>query len=135
MTRTEAREQAFLILFDQIFNEDSTIEEIIQSASETELIKINTFAQNLLSLWEANKEQIDTVISENLTKWKINRLPKVSLAILRLAVAEIMYVDDVPDGVSVNEAVELAKKYGETHENRADYSFINGVLGSVVKSK
>ncbi len=135
MTRTEAREQAFLILFDQIFNEDSTIEEIIRSASETELIKINTFAQNLLSLWEANKEQIDTVISENLTKWKINRLPKVSLAILRLAVAEIMYVDDVPDGVSVNEAVELAKKYGETHENRADYSFINGVLGSVVKSK
>ena len=59
----------------------------------------------------------------------------MSLAILRLAVAEIMYVDDVPDGVSVNEAVELAKKYGETHENRADYSFINGVLGSVVKSK
>ena len=61
--------------------------------------------------------------------WKTNRLPKVNLAILRLAIYEIKYVDDVPASVAINEAVELAKKYS----GEGDYSFINGILGSVAK--
>lgn len=130
MTRSEAREQAFIVLFEKIFDSESTISEIISSAEEAELIKINGFAQNLLGQIEANSTVIDTAIENNLKGWSIQRLPKVSLAVLRLAIGEMMYVDDVPAGVSVNEAVELTKKYGTND----DASYVNGVLGSVAKS-
>ncbi len=129
MTRREAREQAFMVLFEKIFDEESTISEIIEIAKENELIKINNFAEVLLKAVENNSEEIDSVIEANLQDWTLSRLPKVSLALLRLAVAEIKYVDEVPDGVAVNEAVELAKKYGTA----VDASFINGVLGAVAK--
>ena len=130
MTRREAREQAFIILFEKIFDNDATISEIVATAKEAELIKINSFAENTLKAVEENFSAIDEVIEANTQDWTIARLPKVSLAILRLAVAEIKYVDDVPNGVAVNEAVELAKKYG-TNE---DASFINGILGTIAKA-
>lgn len=130
MTRTEAREQAFMVLFEKIFDSESTLTEIIENAHETELLKINGFAENLLKTVEDNSEEIDSVISNNSEGWTTERLPKVSLAILRLAVCEIKYIDEVPNGVAINEAVELAKKYG-TNE---DASFINGILGAVVRA-
>ena len=129
MTRREAREQAFMVLFEKIFDEESTISEIVEIAKENELIKINNFAEVLLKAVEDNSEEVDSVIEANLQDWTLSRLPKVSLAVLRLAVAEIKFVYEVPDGVAVNEAVELAKKYGTS----VDASFINGVLGAVAK--
>lgn len=130
MTRREAREQAFIVLFEKIFNNDTPISEIVTTAKDLELIKINTFAESILTSVEANCEEIDKIIEDNSQDWNLARLPKVSLAILRLAVAEIKYIDDVPNGVAVNEAVELAKKYG-TNE---DASFINGILGTIAKA-
>lgn len=130
MTRSEAREQAFIVLFEKIFNNEDSITEIVENAQEAELIKINGFAKTLLSFAQENSDAIDETIMSNLKGWSIQRLPKVSLAILRLAVAEIMYCDEVPAGVSVNEAVELAKKYGTAD----DASYINGVLGAVAKA-
>ncbi len=129
MTRREAREQAFMVLFEKIFDEESTISEIVEIAKENELIKINNFAETLLKAVEDNSDEVDSVIEANLQDWTLSRLPKVSLAVLRLAVAEIKFVYEVPDGVAVNEAVELAKKYGTS----VDASFINGVLGAVAK--
>ncbi len=129
MTRREAREQAFIILFEKIFDNEASISEIVATAKEAELIKINSFAGDILNAVEENSEEIDKTIEVNSQDWTISRLPKVSLAILRLAVAEIKYIDDVPNGVAVNEAVELAKKYG-TNE---DASFINGILGTIAK--
>lgn len=129
MTRREAREQAFMVLFEKIFDEESTISEIVEIAKENELIKINNFAEALLKAVEDNSDEVDSVIEANLQDWTLSRLPKVSLAVLRLAVAEIKYVDEVPNGVAVNEAVELAKKYGTS----VDAAFINGVLGAVAK--
>jgi N utilization substance protein B len=130
MTRSEAREQAFIVLFEKIFDEESTIAQIVENAREAELIKINAFAEALLNAIENNVEAIDNVITENAKGWTIARLPKVSLAVLRLAIGEMLYIDEVPAGVSVNEAVELTKKYGTAD----DASYINGVLGSVAKS-
>lgn len=130
MTRREAREQAFIVLFEKIFDNDATISEIIMTAREAELIKINSFAENILNAVEEHFSEIDEIIEANSQDWTLSRLPKVSLAILRLAVAEIKYIDDVPNGVAVNEAVELAKKYG-TNE---DGSFINGILGTIAKA-
>lgn len=129
MTRTEAREQAFFVLFEKSFFEDLTVGEIVETAQEAGLIKINNFAKALLELNLENSAEVDDIIIGNLRGWTIQRLPKVSLAVLRLAVSEIKYVDEVPSGVSVNEAVELVKKYGTAE----DAAFVNGVLGSVVK--
>ena len=130
MTRREAREQAFIVLFEKIFDDESTITEIVVTAKEAELIKINSFAENTLNAVEEHFSEIDEIIEANSQDWTLARLPKVTLAILRLAVAEIKYIDDVPNGVAVNEAVELAKKYG-TNE---DASFINGILGTIAKA-
>lgn len=130
MTRREAREQAFIVLFEKIFDNDATISEIVATAKEAELIKINSFAENILNVVEEHSSEIDGIIETNSQDWTLARLPKVSLAILRLAVAEIKYIDEVPNGVAVNEAVELAKKYG-TNE---DASFINGILGTIAKA-
>lgn len=130
MTRREAREQAFIVLFEKIFDNDATISDIVTTAKEAELIKINSFAENTLNVVEEHFSEIDEIIEINSQEWTVARLPKVSLAILRLAVAEIKYIDDVPNGVAVNEAVELAKKYGTND----DASFINGILGTIAKA-
>lgn len=71
--------------------------------------------------------EIDKLISKNIDNWDINRLPKADLAILRTALAEILYVDSIPANVSINEAVELGKTYGDERS----YAFINSVLGKI----
>ena len=75
-------------------------------------------------------EQIDSVISKNIRGWNMQRISKVTLALLRLSVYEILFDDTIPAGVSANEAVELAKKYG----GKDDAPYINGVLSSVIKA-
>ena len=72
---------------------------------------------------------VDEKISDNLTNWKIDRLSKVDLSILRLATTEIMYIDSIPEKVSVNEAVNIAKIFGDDNSPL----FINGVLSGIVK--
>lgn len=130
MTRSEAREQAFFVLFEKIFDNEATITEIVTKAEEAELIKINSFAEKTLKIVEENAGAIDALIDEHSKQWSLQRLPKVSLAILRLAIGEIKFNDDVPAGVAVNEAVELAKKYGTAD----DASFVNGLLGTIIKA-
>ena len=129
MTRSESREQAFFVLFEKIFDDESTITEIVTKAQEAELIKINAFAEKTLKIVEENSAEIDGLIEAFSKQWSLQRLPKVSLAILRLAIGEIKFNDDVPAGVAVNEAVELAKKYGTSD----DASFVNGLLGTIIK--
>jgi N utilization substance protein B len=76
-----------------------------------------------------NLEDIDNAIEKASDNWKIGRIAKVDLAIIRLATAEIAYISDIPVAVSVNEAVDLAKRYGSDKS----YEFVNGVLGRIVR--
>jgi N utilization substance protein B len=76
---------------------------------------------------QANLPEIDARINEASDNWKIGRITKVDLAIIRLATAEILYADDIPVSVSINEAVDLARKYG----SEKSYEFVNGVLGKI----
>ncbi len=131
MTRRQAREQAFILLFEKSFNTDATVEELLELAKELRMLEDDEFVAALVNTTCDNIETIDEKISANSKGWKLNRIPKVTLAIIRMALAEILYFDDVPDGVSVNEAVELAKKYSTPE----DASYINGLLGTVVRSK
>ena len=129
MTRREEREQAFILLFEKAFNEETDVAELYDFAIENEVIKGSDFVKSLLfKTWE-NVESIDSAIEKYSVGWKISRISKVALAVLRLAVCEILYFDEIPAGVSINEAVELCKKYAA----KDDASFVNGLLGTASK--
>ncbi len=129
MTRKEERIQAFTLIFERIFNSESTVEQLIENACEANEIEVSTFAKMVASTVFENQETIDSLIKEFLTNWKIERIPKVSLAIMRLAICEMLYVESIPVSVSINEAVELAKTFATSD----DASYINGILGSVAR--
>lgn len=132
MTRKEARNQAFILIFEKSIN-GHEIDEILEAAKEC-----RDFAEDedgytkkvFIGVFD-NIDAIDDCISQNLSGWTLNRISKVSLAILRLAVYEILYLDDIPDAVSIDEAVELCKVYSTA----SDASFVNGVLGTVCRQK
>ena len=128
MTRHESRELAFILVFEKSFQEDQTIIDLIESALELELFPENAFAETLARKVYENIEEIDTMINENLVGWSAKRISRVSRAILRLAVCELMYTD-VPVGVAINEAVEITKKYASDD----DASYVNVVLGAAAK--
>ncbi|MEE1263646.1 transcription antitermination factor NusB [Ruminococcus sp.] len=130
LTRSEAREQAFMLLFSKSFD-DEPLEETIEDNSEMFRGGVCGYAQAVAAGMEVKGEEVDAEISKYLKKgWTLRRLSKPSLAILRLATYEILYLDSVPDGVAVNEAVELAKKY-----TIDESGFVNGILGSLVRAK
>lgn len=128
MTRREARELAFVLLFERSFSDD-TIADILENAGEARDIVADGFAVSLAEGAVEHLDEIDEMISANAHNWSRERLSRVALSILRLAIYEMVFVDDIPVSVSINEAVELAKCYG----GDADASFINGVLGGVAR--
>ena len=128
ISRFKAREQGFILIFEKLFNPEP-LEEIIANAEESRDLVVDDYAVELCEGVEREKETIDSVIESHLKKgWTVRRISKTSLAILRLAVYEIKFVDGVPEGVTINEAVELAKKYTVDESG-----FINGVLGAIVR--
>ena len=127
MTRREMREQAFVLLIEKMFNAESTLQELAEFAEESGLFAADSFAMEIAVRTMDNVANIDERLSALSQKWSLNRLSRVTLTVLRLAASEILYFDDIPVSVSINEAVELAKKYATTE----DASFINGVLGSL----
>lgn len=131
MTRSQARENAFILTFEKLFNPENSFEDMKALTEETEAFEIDAFTQTLYEKTEEYTGAADELISRYSHGWKVNRLSKVVISILRLAVTEIMTMDEVPDSVSANEAVELAKKYAAPE----DASFINGILGSVIRGK
>ncbi len=129
MTRREMREQAFVLLFEKMFNAESTLQELAEYADASGLFVVDAFAMEIAVRTMENIASIDERLSALSQKWSLNRLSRVTLTVLRLAASEILYFDDIPVSVSINEAVELAKKYATTE----DASFINGVLGSLAR--
>ena len=129
MTRHEAREMAFILVFEKSFQEDASVVDLIETAFELEIFPTNAFAENLAKRVYSNLEEIDAAIDEHLVGWSAKRISRVSRAILRVAVCELLYTENMPVGVAINEAVEIAKKYATPD----DASYINGVLGSFVK--
>lgn len=137
MNRSEARCEAFKLAFQITAQKDSYPEvvELFESENaelkKTDKKQYNYIVSTAKGIFD-KKDVLDEKISENLKAgWSKERISKVSLAVMRLAVYEIMYIDDIPDNVSVNEAVEIAKRYDIDEAP----SFINGVLSSVLKAK
>nr|WP_330369664.1 transcription antitermination factor NusB [Butyrivibrio sp. FCS014] len=128
MNRSELREQIFELLFRVEFNsmeEMSEQAELFTSEEDKELSAQD--AEYIKSKYEAiasKLPEIDEAINKETTGWDTGRMAKVDLTIIRLAIYEIKYDESVPTGVAINEAVELAKKYGQD----GSPAFVNGVL-------
>lgn len=126
--RRQARECALEVLyrFDLVGDEpENTIAEILLRKNPSE--EAETYLRRLIDAGLGNQPEIDTTLRKHLTRWRLERLTVLDRAILRLAAAEILYFDDVPPKVSINEAVDIAKKYGDDEAGK----FVNGVLDSV----
>ncbi len=130
ITRKTAREQTFILIFERSFN-DLSVDEILELATECKDFEIDDYIKSVFAGVIENIEEIDAAVSNNAVSWDISRIGRVALSILRLAIYEIKFREDIPINVSINEAVELAKKYATTE----DASFINGILGSVAKAQ
>lgn len=133
MGRKKARDNAFKCIYEFEFDKDKQLDTIFNSCFEE---NDNTedeieYIKGALTGIKENLEIIDNIILSKLKSWSINRIAKIDLAILRLAIYEIEYIDNIPFKVTANEAVELAKKYG----NNDSRVFVNGVLAKVIESK
>ena len=127
MTRSKLRENVFMMLFRVEFHgEEEMPEQLKLFAEEIENLKEEdaAYISNKCNEIFAKIPELDAAINEAATGWKTSRMAKVDLSIIRLAVYEIKYEDDIDSKVSINEAVELAKKYGTD----MSASFVNGVL-------
>lgn len=129
MTRKEAREEAFILIFEKQFTADS-LEEILACAQEVRDITPDDYIKNVFFGVYEHLEELDAFISENAVGWSIKRISKTALAVLRLALYEMRYFEDIPVSVSINEAVELCKKYA----TKEDASFVNGILATAAKA-
>ena len=134
MNRSSMREEAFKILYSMQIQGNENKQEQIKLYIESNNIhneEAKKYIEDAIFGIENNKEEIDEQIKKNLKEnWKIERVSKIDLSILRLAIYEIKY-KQIPFKVAINEAVELAKKYGEdTSKN-----FVNGILASIVKEE
>jgi N utilization substance protein B len=133
MSRKSARESTMKLIYQMDINHmevEELLENFYDSSEETFSAQEKSYIKDCLAGIIENKENIDKAIESHLnSSWKLSRVAKVELAILRLAVYEMLYREDVPNKVAVNEAIELAKQYSGEDSG----TFVNGVLGSLIK--
>jgi len=130
MTRNEAREIMMQIMFEMDASKEINRENAAKLADERLAGNHKERGKAILENIVDSLDTIDAQINENSRSWKTGRMPKVDLAIMRLAVGEIRFSDDVPAAVAINEAINLAKKFSTEQSSR----FIHGVLGAIAKS-
>ena len=132
MTRNTAREIAAHLSYELSFT-DKTVEELLQDSLYTEApnAKQVAYITRLVTGVNEHAAELDGYIAKYAKNWKFSRIPLVASAIMRVAMYEILYMQDIPNGAAINEAVEIAKKY-ETPET---VKFINGILGSFAREE
>ena len=133
MSRKNSREKALELLFGMTLSKDTPEEviEIFVENNEDEISGIDlNYIKNILEGINEKRSELDSIIERNLQNWKIDRISKINLCILELGIFEMKFVEDVPERVALNEALELTKRYSD----EKSVSFINGVLDKVLKS-
>jgi N utilization substance protein B len=130
MKRKETREEAVKIAYSMDVNKEFNADNITEYIEHFELkdMDVDYFKKTISDMID-NMEEIDKYIRDNSKDWKITRIAKVDLAVLRVALSEILYNETIPESVSINEAVEISKKFS----NEDSHKFINGILGTVVR--
>ena len=129
MNRKLARENAFILLFEGASKKDETAEEIFEKATSVRSLETDDYVKKVFFGYYENSRAIEECIEKSLIGWARDRISISSIAILRLATYELMFMDDIPAKVSINEGIELAKRYDDDKA----YSFVNGVLNKVAE--
>lgn len=127
MQRKVARENTFLLIFESVCKTDETAEEIFNNAVEVRALEFDDYVKRVFFGVYENLKLIDETVNPHLCGWKKERVSPVSMALIRLATYEMLFMEDIPSKVSINEAVELSKKY----DDEKSFSFVNGVLHAV----
>ncbi len=125
--RREARELVVALLFETEFKDGEDVAEIYEISVENREIPDDSYIKRAYFGVCENKEKIDELIGKNTHGWRTNRLTRLSRSIMRLAVYEMLFEDKIPNSVSINEAIELTKKFDDPKAK----AFVNGVLNSV----
>ncbi len=131
MERRRARELALELIFELEFSPELDVEILYENALECREFEDDGYIREVLYTVADHKSEIDAKISANSVGWSLSRISKASLAIMRLSVCEMLYMSDIPFTVSINEAVELAKKYD--HDKAP--AFINGILNKIAETE
>ncbi len=132
LPRRQARENAFLAAFAlTYYPEPAAADEALRALADGGELPLDEFGTALLHDMLDHRAELDAAIAVHLKGWTMERVPRVSMVALRLALAELLYGEEQKPGVAINEAVELAKKYG----GETDYQFVNGLLGTVVRER
>jgi N utilization substance protein B len=129
--RSLAREIAMKMLYAASLGGGETMDEVLEQSGQADVLSDSekTFLENLVAGVTDRQAELDEVIGRYSQGWALNRLARVDLTILRMAVYELMCMPEIPVGATINEAVELAKKYAEDKSS----GFINGILGSAAR--
>lgn len=129
MNRRETREAAFILIFESLFRDDSP-EALLELAGESEEIGCSSDTEVMFRGVLERAAELDAIIARYSEKRQFDRIAKVNIAVLRLALYEILHEDRVPMGVAIHEAVQISQKYSL----EADTAFVNGVLGAFSRS-
>ena len=127
MQRKKARENAFILIFESVCKKDETAEEIFTKATEIRDLEYDDYVKEVFFGAYQQASVIVEAVEKNLKGWALQRISPVSMAVIRLAAYEMMFCDDIPSKVSINEAIELSKKY----DDEKSYTFVNGVLNAL----
>ena len=132
MKRKELREAAVKLFYEMDIQKTFEHKFYKNFLAENQLIALkDNYLKEVFDNFLLNRDNIDDIIQKSSTSWDIKRIAKVDLSILRVAITEILYLSDIPDKVSINEAIDLAKKYGDENS----YKFVNGLLGKIAKNE
>lgn len=131
MNRREERETAFYLIFERAFNTDISAEDFYNGELDERKIDDTDYIRKVFFETEEKKSELDAAVEKYFMNWKRNRISRVSEAILRLAAYEIIYCNDIPSRVSINEAIELSKKF----DDEKTKTFVNGVLNALAKER
>lgn len=129
MTRREVRDCAFKLIFEKLLRDDP-IEELYAIADEVDEITVNDQVRELVEGTLDKTEELDRIISEYSSKRGLSRIAKINIAVLRIALYEILYDEKTPMNAAINEAVQLSQTYAQ----QEDVSFVNGVLGAYARA-
>ena len=124
MTRKEAREEAFRLLFETEFQKENDPAEIYALSKEDREFLENDYIKTVYFGVQEHIEEIDAMIMRHSKGWKTERITPVSRSVIRLCIFEMLYLDDVPNAVSLNEAIELVKRFDDLKMK----AFVNGLL-------
>ena len=131
MDRSLAREIAMKMLYAASLGGEESMSEVLEQSEQADTLSDSdkTFLENLTYGVRARQQELDEIVAQYAQGWALNRLAKVDLTILRMAVYEMLYMPEIPVGATINEAVELAKRYGGDDSS----SFVNGILGKIAR--